>query len=65
MGTRRSASTTISTAAHAAFAALPGLGIDFDTVTRELEDEGVKKFSDSYDSLLQAIAAKEKAMRVA
>ena len=52
-------------AAHAAFAALPGLGIDFDTVTRELEDEGVKKFSDSYDSLLQAIAAKEKSMRVA
>jgi len=52
-------------AAHAAFAALPGVGIDFDTVTRELEDEGVKKFSDSYDSLLQAIAAKEKSMRVA
>jgi transaldolase len=51
--------------AHAAFAALPGLGIDFDAVTRELEDEGVRKFSDSYDSLLQAIAAKEKAMRVA
>ncbi len=52
-------------AAHAAFAALPKLGIDFDVVTRELEDEGVKKFSDSYDSLLQAIAAKEKSMRVA
>jgi transaldolase len=51
--------------AHAAFAALSGLGIDFDAVTRELEDEGVKKFSDSYDSLLQAITAKEKAMRVA
>ena len=51
--------------AHAAFAALPGLGIDFDTVARELEDEGVKKFSDSYDSLLQAIAAKERSMRVA
>jgi transaldolase len=51
--------------AHAAFAALPKLGIDFDVVTRELEDEGVKKFSDSYDSLLQAIAAKEKSMRVA
>jgi transaldolase len=52
-------------AAHAAFAALPKLGIDFATVTKELEDEGVKKFSDSYDSLLEAIAAKEKSMRVA
>ena len=52
-------------AAHAGLRALPGLGIDFDTVARELEDEGVKKFSDSYDSLLQAIAAKEKSMRVA
>jgi transaldolase len=51
--------------AHAAFAALPGLGIDFAVVTQELEDEGVKKFSDSYDSLLQAITAKEKSMRVA
>ncbi len=52
-------------AARAAFAALPGLEIDFAAVTRELEDEGVKKFSDSYDSLLQAIVEKEKAMRVA
>ncbi len=52
-------------AAHAAFAALPPLGIDFAAVVSELEDEGVKKFSDSYDSLLQAIVDKEKAMRVA
>lgn len=52
-------------AAHAAFRALPGLKVDFDAVIRELEDEGVKKFSDSYDSLLQAIVEKEKAMRVA
>jgi transaldolase len=52
-------------AAHAAFAALAALKIDFSTVTQELEDEGVKKFSDSFDSLLAAIAAKEKSMRVA
>ncbi len=52
-------------AAHAAFSALPGLGIDFASVVQELEDEGVKKFSDSYDGLLQAIVQKEKAMRVA
>ncbi len=51
--------------AHAAFAALADLEIDFATVVQELEDEGVKKFSDSYDSLLEAITEKEKAMRVA
>ena len=52
-------------AAHAAFDTLAKVGIDFDAVTRELENEGVKKFSDSYDSLMQAIATKEKSMRVA
>ena len=51
--------------AHAAFAALKSLGIDFDKVTKELEDEGVQKFTDSFDSLMQAIATKEKSMRVA
>ena len=29
------------------------------------EEEGVKKFSDSYESLLKTLAEKEKAMRVA
>ena len=52
-------------AARAAFEALPGLKIDFAAVIQELEDEGVKKFSDSYDSLLRAIEEKEKSMRVA
>ncbi len=52
-------------AAHAAFRALADLKIDFSTVTQELENEGVKKFADSYDSLLQAIVEKEKSMRVA
>jgi transaldolase len=51
--------------AQAAFQTLAGLGIDFATVARELEDEGVKKFSDSFDSLLKTIARKEQAMRVA
>ena len=51
--------------AHAAFETLAGLGIDFATVARELEDEGVKKFSDSFDALLKTIAQKEQAMRVA
>ncbi len=52
-------------AARAAFRALPDLKIDFGQVVQELEDEGVKKFSDSYDALLQAIEEKEKSMRVA
>ena len=47
------------------FRRLAQLGIDEPTVSRELEEEGVKKFSDSYDSLLKTLAEKEKAMRVA
>ena len=33
-------------------------GVDYDDVTRVLEDEGVQKFADSFDELLQGIAAK-------
>jgi transaldolase len=51
--------------ASAAFRRLAELGIDEPTVSRELEEEGVKKFSDSYESLLKVLAEKEKAMRVA
>ena len=47
------------------FRRLAELGIDEATVSRELEEEGVRKFSDSYDSLLKALEQKEKAMRVA
>jgi transaldolase len=47
------------------FRRLAELGIEEATVSRELEEEGVKKFSDSYDSLLAALTEKEKAMRVA
>jgi transaldolase len=50
--------------APAIFRRLAELGIEEPTVSRELEEEGVKKFSDSYDSLLKALAEKEKAMRV-
>ncbi|HMA18217.1 MAG TPA: transaldolase [Thermoanaerobaculia bacterium] len=52
-------------AARDVFRRLAELGIDEPTVSRELEEEGVKKFSDSYDSLLKALGEKEKAMRVA
>ncbi len=51
--------------AHAAFRTLAELGISADQIFQELEDEGVKKFSESYDSLLEAIEQKERSMRVA
>ena len=38
--------------------ALETMGIDLRRVTRELEVEGVKKFSDSYNQLLAGIGAK-------
>jgi transaldolase len=51
-------------AAHAAFESLKKLGIDDSQVYRELEEEGVKKFFDSYGKLLQAVEGKEAAVRV-
>ena len=50
---------------HALFRTLADLGISADQIYRELEDEGVKKFSDSFDSLMKTIEQKERAMRVA
>jgi transaldolase len=52
-------------AARDVFRRLAEIGIEETVVSRELEEEGVKKFSDSYDSLLKTLAEKEKAMRVA
>jgi transaldolase len=34
-------------------------GVDYDDVTRVLEEEGVQKFADSFDELLDGIAAKK------
>ena len=51
--------------AHAAFRTLRELGISFEQVTAELENEGVKKFADSFDSLMKTIGEKQRAMRVA
>ena len=34
---------------------LPGLGISIDKVTRQLEDEGVQKFSKAFDKLMEAL----------
>jgi transaldolase len=40
------------------FEELAAVGIDYDDVTRVLEDEGVQKFADSFDELLGGIRAK-------
>ena len=51
--------------ARDAFQGLAEVSVDEKQVFRELEDEGVKKFTDSYDALLKALVEKEKAIRVA
>ena len=43
---------------------LAELGVEESQVYEDLEQEGVRKFSDSYDSLLETLAEKEKAVRV-
>jgi transaldolase len=44
--------------AKALFDRLAEVGIDYDDVTRVLEEEGVQKFADSFSELLEGIAAK-------
>lgn len=44
---------------------LHGLGIDLGEVTLELEEDGVRKFADSYDQLLETIARKQQAVQPA
>lgn len=44
--------------AHKAFATLEELGIDFAAIATELEDDGVAKFSKSFDDLLKSIVSK-------
>jgi len=39
---------------------LPELGINLDTVTQQLEDEGVKKFSAPFDKLIFAVSERSK-----
>src|SRR5690242_13367306 len=41
---------------------LRGAGVDFDDVTRVLEEEGIEKFAKSFEALLGVIAAKRKAL---
>jgi transaldolase len=44
--------------AHQLLTELAAAGVDYDDVTRVLEDEGVQKFADSFEELLEGIAAK-------
>jgi transaldolase/transaldolase/glucose-6-phosphate isomerase len=37
---------------------LPELGIDIDKVTQQLEDEGIRKFNEPFDKLIQTLANK-------
>jgi transaldolase len=48
--------------AHALLAELERVGVDYDDVTDTLEREGVEKFSDSFDQLLQALRAKQESL---
>jgi transaldolase len=42
-------------------ARLPELGISIDTVTQQLEDEGVKKFDEPFDTLMETLTKKASA----
>jgi transaldolase len=44
--------------AHAFLAELAEAGVDYDDVVATLEEEGVKKFDDSFENLLEGIDAK-------
>jgi transaldolase len=48
-------------AAHQTLADLGKVGIDLDEVTQQLDDEGVAKFSQSFDHLLEALEGKRAA----
>jgi transaldolase len=47
-----------------ALAELAKAGIDMKQVTQQVEDEGVKLFSDSYDSLFKSLDEKRHALKV-
>src|SRR5712692_3472807 len=49
--------------AKAELAALEDVGIHYDQVTRQLQDEGVQKFADSFHELFKEIEAKRQALK--
>ncbi len=44
--------------AHAVIASLPGVGVDFDAITAQLQTDGVASFAAAFDSLLATISSK-------
>jgi len=51
--------------AHALLEALERAGVDYDDVTDVLEAEGVQKFADSFDEIIESIEAKRGALAAA
>jgi transaldolase len=49
--------------AQAQLAALADVGILYDEVTRQLQEEGVQKFTDSFHTLFQCIDKKRKVLQ--
>jgi transaldolase len=49
--------------AREALESLPKLGIDIDKMTQQLEDEGVEKFNQPFDKLIQAVQSKREITR--
>jgi transaldolase len=49
--------------ARAELAALESVGISYDQVTRQLQDEGVQRFADSFHNLFACIEEKRKALK--
>ena len=51
--------------AEAQLGELAERGIDYNQVTRQLQDEGVIKFKNSFDTLLECIGRKRKVLQPA
>lgn len=49
--------------AHRVLELLPELGISIDNVAQQLEDEGVEKFNEQFDKLMETLAQRSKAKR--
>jgi transaldolase len=51
--------------AHRIFAEIKKIGIDYDAVVKQLEDEGLESFGKSYEQLITGITEKQKAIGAA
>ena len=51
--------------AHALLQKLAEVGVDYDDVTETLEEEGVQKFADSFDQIVESIRAKRASLAAA